>query len=252
MSGMGRTHASFPGMPRATTVLATTSLVGCIASLWLYIDNRALRAELADKEPPPAAAPAPEVAEAPPPPMPVRHWTPPRALPTLPGPPPTPSQAGRLDRRARRTQQMATMFGRADGETDDQYRARVMPLIGAALAIPRQHVVAMRKLAEEKAHVTQAQSEQLDQMFQKTYSDVLSYANKAIADGTLSPYERNVANWLEFGGGLGAMLQDTNSQIGRVLSADQMREMYEAGFEWGEYLGLETPWEQLNPPPPPR
>jgi len=110
----------------------------------------------------------------------------------------------------------------------------------------------MRKLAEEKAHVTVAQSEQLDQMFQKTYSDVLSYANKAIADGTLSPYERNIANWLEFGGGLGAMLQDANSQIGRVLSADQMQVMYDSGFEWGEYLGLETPWEQLNPPPPPR
>ena len=239
-------------MPRATTVLAATSLVGCVASLWLYVENRALRAELAEKEPPPAPPPVQQVAEAPPAPTPQRRWTPPRALPALPTAAPMPSQAGRLDRRARRTQQMATMFGRADGETDDQYRARVMPLIGAALAIPRQHVVAMRKLAEERAHVTEAQSQQLDQMFQKTYSDVLTYANKAIADGTLSPYERNVANWLEFGGGLGAMLQDTSSQIGRILSADQMQSMYDSGFEWGEYLGLETPWEQLNPPPPPR
>jgi len=239
-------------MPRATTVLATTSLVGCVASLWLYVENRALRAELAEKEPPPPPAPVQQVAEAPPAPTPQRRWTPPRALPALPTAAPMPSQAGRLDRRARRTQQMATMFGRADGETDDQYRARVMPLIGAALAIPRQHVVAMRKLAEERAHVTEAQSQQLDQMFQKTYSDVLTYANKAIADGTLSPYERNVANWLEFGGGLGAMLQETSSQIGRILSADQMQTMYDSGFEWGEYLGLETPWEQLNPPPPPR
>jgi len=123
-------------MPRATTVLAATSLVGCVASLWLYVENRALRAELADKEPPPPPAAAPPIAEAPPPP-PQRRWTPPRQLPSLPTAAPMPSQAGRLDRRARRTQQMATMFGRADGETDDQYRARVMPIIGAALAIPR-------------------------------------------------------------------------------------------------------------------
>ncbi|HEY1556045.1 MAG TPA: hypothetical protein VGF94_14505 [Kofleriaceae bacterium] len=239
-------------MPRATTVLATTTLVGAIASLWLYVENRSLRAELADKDTPAPAAPAPQqVAETAPTPMapPPRHWIPPRQVPTMPAA--MPSQQGRLDKRARRTQQMATMFGRADGETDDQYRARVSPIIKAALAIPRQRVVAMRKLAEEKANVTQAQSQQLDQMFQKTYNDVLAYGDKAIADGTLSPYERNIANWLEFGGGLGAMLQDTDSQIGRVLSEDQMRTMYDAGFEWGEYLGLEVPWEQLNPPPPP-
>jgi hypothetical protein len=26
--------------------------------------------------------------------------------------------------------------------------------------------------------------------------------------------------------------------------------MYEAGFEWGEYLGVSAPWESLRPPPP--
>jgi len=40
-----------------------------------------------------------------------------------------------------------------------------------------------------------------------------------------------------------------NGQIGQVLSPDQMKAMSDSGFEWGEYLGLEAPWEQLHPPP---
>jgi hypothetical protein len=27
--------------------------------------------------------------------------------------------------------------------------------------------------------------------------------------------------------------------------------MSDAGFEWGEYLGIKAPWEQLRAPPPP-
>ena len=133
-------------MPRATTVLATTTLVGCVASLWLYLENRSLRAQLDDQKPAPAPVATPEVVahdEPPPPPMPTRRWLAPRP-PSLPSQP-MPSQEGRLDRRARRTQQMATMFGRADGESDDQYRARVSPVNKAALAIPRAHVVGMRR-----------------------------------------------------------------------------------------------------------
>jgi hypothetical protein len=26
--------------------------------------------------------------------------------------------------------------------------------------------------------------------------------------------------------------------------------MSDAGFEWGEYLGVKAPWEKLTPPPP--
>jgi hypothetical protein len=26
--------------------------------------------------------------------------------------------------------------------------------------------------------------------------------------------------------------------------------MADAGFEWGEYLGVNAPWENLKPPPP--
>lgn len=238
-------------MARATTLLAGTSLVCFVATVWLYVDNRSLRAELADKSKEP---PKQEVAARAPDPIveamrsgPSRaSWTP----PVLPNP--TVNPESKLDKRARRQQQMTAMFGRGDGETEDQYRARIMPLIQAGLALPRKKVEAMRKVAQEKAHVTDVQSQQLDASFQKTYQDVLDYTNKAVADGTLSPYERNIANWLEFAGGLGTILQDADTNVGRILSPDQMKIMYDSGFEWGEYLGLEAPWEKLTPPPPPR
>lgn len=238
-------------MARATTLLAGTSLVCFVATIWLYVDNRSLRDELEKaKEPPPKQEVA---ARAPDPIVEVMRSGPSRASwtpPVLPNP--TVHPESKLDKRARRQQQMTAMFGRADGETEDQYRARIMPLIQAGLALPRKRVEAMRKVAEEKAHVTEVQSQQLDAAFQKSYQDVLDYTNKAIQDGTLSPYERNIANWLEFAGGLGTILQDANTNVGRVLSPDQIKIMYDSGFEWGEYLGLEAPWEKLTPPPPPR
>jgi hypothetical protein len=239
-------------MARATTVLAATTLVGCVASLWLYIDNRSLRDQLEQQKPPPEApADAPKLAA---------RASDPVAAPARSGPAHSwqipqlaaPNEESRLDRRARRQQELSAMFGRSDGESEDEYRSRISPLIKGALAIPRQRVEDMRKVAEEKAKVSPAQSKQLDMAFQKVYADTLAYTNKAIADGTLSPYERNVASWLEFGGGLGGILQEANGTIGQVLSPDQMRAMYDSGFEWGEYLGLEAPWEQLNPPPPPK
>jgi len=49
-----------------------------------------------------------------------------------------------------------------------------------------------------------------------------------LADGTLSPYERNVAGWLEVAGGLGTMLGETNSTIGKILSPDQVKSMSSA------------------------
>jgi hypothetical protein len=234
-------------MPRATTVLAATTLVGFVASIWLYVDNRSLRAEL-DKNAAPAPEAKVEARAADPFDLPARSAGPSRASWTPPMLP-SPNQESKLDKRARRQQEISAMIGRGDGETDDEYRSRILPLLKAGLAIPRQRAEEMRKIAEEKAHVTAAQSAQLDQAFQKTYGDVIDYTNKAVADGVLSPYERNVANWLEYAGGLGTILQDANGQIGHILTSDQMKTMYDSGFEWGEYLGLEAPWEKLNPPP---
>ena len=70
--------------------------------------------------------------------------------------------------------------------------------------------------------------------------------------GSQSAYERNVAGWLDFAGGLGGILTNANGSIGKILDAGQVKAMSDSGFEWGEYLGVTAPWERLNPPPPPR
>ena len=142
------------------------------------------------------------------------------------------------------------MFGRLDGETEEEYRNRIVPLIKGGLLIPRQRVEQMRKEIEEKAGVTAEQSAKLDKAFDKVYADAIDYTNKAVADGVLSPYERNVSGWLDYAGGLGGILNDANGQIGKILSPQQVRTISQSGFEWGEYLGLNAPWENLRPPPP--
>ena len=227
-----------------------TTVLGLGTSVYLYLDNRALRAAAVAG---PASVPAPDSASA------VNPYAPPVARsgkigPILPTTEPKlapPDEESRLERRQRRQQEMAARFGRHDGETEEAYRQRVAPLITAGLALPRIRVAENRRAAEEKAGVTPAQSQQLDQAFDKVYADVLDYTNKAVVDGQLSPYERNVAGWLDFAGGLGGMLGETQGQIGKILTPDQVKVMSESGFEWGEYLGLQTPWEQLTPPPPP-
>lgn len=239
-------------MARASWLLGTTSVVAAALAGWLYLDNRALRAAL-DHPAAPAVAPPAAPATAP-----ASPWAPRTAAPiprTAAGPAPAlpapeSETQGRMDRRARRTEELAAMFGRLDGESDADYKARILPMITAGLMVPRLRVDEQRKLAQDKAHVTPEQSARLDQAFDKVYGDVLDYANKAITDGQLSPYERNVSGWLEFAGGLGGILHDANGQIGKILDPSQVRAMSDAGFEWGEYLGVKAPWEQLTPPPP--
>ena len=244
-------------MARATWVLGATSLVGASLAVWLYLDNRALRAALdARAAAPPAAAATPAAPTAAPSPWaprttPVAHTTAAPA-PALPEPSPESETQSRMERRARRTDEFAAMFGRLDGESEADYRARILPMITAGLVVPRMRVDEQRKIAQDKAHVTPEQSTKLDQAFDKIYGDVLDYTNKAITDGQLSPYERNVSGWLEYAGGLGGILHDANGQVGKILDPGQIRAMSDAGFEWGEYLGVKAPWEKLTPPPPPR
>jgi hypothetical protein len=242
-------------MARATWLFGMTTVAGLSLSLWLYVENRALRGELAGGQrlapaavAAPAAARTPDLAAQPSrSATPISHATagPPPALPDQPS-------ESRMDRRARRTDEFAAMFGRLDGESEDDYKARILPLISAGLTVPRLRLEEQRKVAQDKAHVTPEQSARLDKAFDKVYSDVLDFTNKAITDGQLSPYERNVAGWLEFAGGLGGILNDANGQVGKILEPSQVRTMYDAGFEWGEYLGVKAPWEQLKPPPPRR
>jgi hypothetical protein len=238
-------------MARATWLLGATSVVGASLSVWLYLDNRSLRGELAGRSDTPAAAVSPAAVAKPDPVAPASRAarsimrpavTPEPALPEAP-------KETRLDRRARRTDELAATFGRLEGESEDDYKARILPLMSAGLALPRIRAEGQRKVAEDKAHVTPEQSARLDKAFDKVYSDVLDFTNKAVADGQLSPYERNVSGWLEYAGGLGGILNEANGQIGKILEPSQVRAMYDSGFEWGEYLGLKAPWEQLKPPP---
>ena len=239
-------------MSAATRLLGATTLAGLSLSLWLYLDNRALRGQLTSRPPAAAqvAASAPATAARAALPAPPRTAAPFARVPTAPVLPEPPPAETRMDRRARRTDELAAMFGRADGETDDEYKARILPLISAGLLVPRMRADEQRKLAEDKAHVTPEQSARLDKAFAKVYGDVLDFTNKAVSDGQLSPYEHNVSGWLEYAGGLGGILGDANGQIGKILEPSQVRTMYDAGFEWGEYLGVKAPWEQLKPPPP--
>jgi hypothetical protein len=245
-------------MVRATRILAVTTAVGFAASLYLYLDNRSLKAELADRLTTTATEPAKKVASADSE-APADPWTEPAkrdgklpAVPTAQPALPEENKESRMERRQRRTEEFAAKFGRLEGETEDEYRARIGPLISTGLAIPRMRATENRRVAEEKAGVTPEQSKQLDAAFEKIYGDVLDYTNKAITDGQLSPYERNVAGWLDYAGGLGGMLGEANGQIGKILTPEQMKAMASSGFEWGEYLGLSAPWEKLSPPPPPK
>jgi hypothetical protein len=158
----------------------------------------------------------------------------------------------RLDRRARRQEEITSMLGRFGGETAEEYRERVMPMMEMFLTPRRATLEEMRREAEEAAGITAAQREELDAAFADVYDEVLAYTNEAVASGDVTPYERNISGMLQYSGGLGAILQGANQRIGSVLSAEQMQAIYGSGFEWAEYLGMNVPWEQLNPPPPPR
>lgn len=168
--------------------------------------------------------------------------------------PPTldePRKESRAERRQRRTDELRAMLGREPGESAEDYRARVLPMVTAALAIPRSRMEDARAEAERAAGVTPAQRQELDALFDDVARETIELTNQAIASGDLTPYERNVAGLLTWSGGLGAILGTTQGRITGILSAEQRQILADQGFEWGEYLGAHTPWEKVDPPPEP-
>jgi hypothetical protein len=156
-----------------------------------------------------------------------------------------------MQRRARMTEMLLAMFGRGPDESAEDYKARIGPMITAGLEKPRGYANKRREQAEEAAGVSKEQSAKIDAEVAKIYDDVIDYTNGAISDGQVSPYSRNVAGWLQFAGGLGTILTDAEGRFGKILSPGQLKTMYDMGFEWGEYLGANAPWENVNAPPPP-
>lgn len=254
--------------------LAGGLMLSLAACAWLYSENRSLSAELADArsqaEPAPARAAAAPVPESPAP-SPARETGPAEARAAddksdgtatkstaLGARSERPSISAeeekketRQERRKRRMAGVTAMFGRLDGETEEEYRERMVPFIESTLSIPRSRVEDARRAAEEAAGVSGEQSAELDAVFDDAFSEALALTNRAIASGDLSPYERNWSGVMNVTGGLGAVLEGTEMRIGEILSPEQVQSIYDQGFEWGEYLGAKVPWEQLNPPPPP-
>jgi hypothetical protein len=249
-------------MSLRTPLLAGAAVLGILAAGWMYRENRALSDEIARlrtverNRPDPWSGAAPKVADdgggdrergalgalG-------------RALTSRPSnePPPRLADApkeSRLERRVRRQNELAALLGRDADETEEEYRARMLPFLKMALDKPRANVDEMRKQAEAAAGVTDAQSKELDAAFDEVYSEVLDFTNAAVADGQLTPYDRNVKGMLQYAGGLGAILEGAEGRVGKILTPEQIRAMYDTGFEWGEYLGVRAPWERLRAPPP--
>lgn len=248
--------------------LLAGALAGSLAAVgWLYLENRSLRARLSEARTDDSALP--DGKAAPIPVVPAARG--PSAVETestsrgddrppgwrsgdqreRPSPPEPPAEETREQRRKRRQAEIAAIFGRLEDESAEEYRERMVPFVQMALSRPRERLLEARRAAEEAAGVTDEQRVQLDAAFQDAYSEAMALTNRAVQSGELTPYTRNWSGVLEVAGGLGAVLQGTESRIGEILTPEQMKVIYEQGFEWGEYLGVSVPWEELEPPPPP-
>jgi hypothetical protein len=249
-------------MSLRTPLVAGVAVLGFLGAGWLYLENRELSSEVARlraiekhrPDPWTGADATDRVADGAAAGRERGGLLPPlRALGAKGGDPPKLDEKpkeSRLERRVRRQGELAALLGRDGDETEEEYRSRMLPFLQMALDRPRQNVDEMRKAAELAADVTDTQRKDLDAAFEDIYGELIDFTNSAVADGQLTPDDRNVKGELQYAGGLGAILEGAEGKIGKILSADQMRTMYDTGFEWGEYLGVRAPWERLRAPPP--
>jgi hypothetical protein len=246
-------------MDRIHWLMAAVAAVALAGAGWLYLDNRDLRAQLAHREPATAlqaeaegeadddAGSSDGETEAKGPSLLSRLG---KAARREPPKLEEPKELTREERRKQRMDFIRNLLGRDADESDEDYRARLVPMIESGLAKPRERLEEARAAAEAAANVTKDQREKLDAILADASNTAIDTVNDAIANGDLSPYRRNWSGTLQVAGGMGAILNDTESRMNEVLSPEQQQALYETGFEWGEYVGAVTPWETLNPPPP--
>ncbi|MCG8416886.1 MAG: hypothetical protein MJE77_02940 [Proteobacteria bacterium] len=250
-------------MSRFTIVLTGWLVVALIACGWLYRDNHDLREQLAARGSASLAATAAGAgsadqvdraqaeSRAATPRRPISQWLFGADRAARPAVAEEPKKETRQERRTRRQAEITAIFGRLDGESEVEYRERMAPLVKSMLAGPRKRLAEARSAAEKFAHISEEQRAQLDTALEDAYNEVIELANSAVESGELTPYSRNWSGLLGFAGGMGAVLQGTENRIAQILSPDQLRIIYDQGFEWGEYLGVSVPWEELDAPPPP-
>jgi hypothetical protein len=154
-------------------------------------------------------------------------------------------------RRADRQQRVRDLLGRKPGETEEEYRARLMPFVETVLSVPRERMAEKRRQFEEAAGLSEEQRGKVDAAFQQAAGEVVALANSAIASGQLTPYERNTKGILDFVGSTVGAVDALDQALGKILTPEQRQIMKESGFDPLEYLGATAPWESLNPPPPP-
>ncbi|MEZ4404108.1 MAG: hypothetical protein R3B06_29065 [Kofleriaceae bacterium] len=232
------------------------AVIAALAAGWLWRDNRRLRAELAARAPSAADPWRADAAAAPD----ADAGGGNRLTAILgrrklagSGPRPTldpPAPESRLERRLRRQERTAELLGRGPDESEADYKARVLPLLDLMIGGRRAEVVDLRRSVEEAAGVTDAQRAELDAAFEHVYDEAVAFTNTAIADGSLTPYERNVTGAMQVVGGLGSILEGAQGRIGSILRPEQVQAIAASGFEWGEYLALTAPWNRLSAPPP--
>jgi hypothetical protein len=167
---------------------------------------------------------------------------------------PPSGDAGPVDwesRRAQRQQRMRDLLGRRPGESAEDYKARVAPMVETILSIPRDRVNERRRQFEEAAGVNAEQKAKLDAAFQEASAEVIGLANTAVASGDLTPYQRNTRGVLAFVGSTVGTVDALDQRLRTILTPEQQAVMEESGFDPLEYLGASSPWETLDAPPPP-
>lgn len=241
----------------ATAILVSLALFAGAVAGWLYRENRRLERELAKMKQAPTAevvAAAAPVTEAPPAAEPRRRGP----LGGIFGGRQAAVDAGPgrqadddwRSRRERRQQRMRDFLGRAADESEEDYRARMAPLIEGALAAPRGFAEEARADWEAAAELDDEQRAAVDQAFADARAEALAAANALIASGELSPYRRSSRGVLAFAAGAATIADGVDARLRDVLTPEQIAAADKAGFDWLEYLALTTPWEGLNPPPP--